>query len=405
MAGMRRLVRAWPWVIGGAVVVALLVQALGPEVLEVDIVEATRAPMRVTLDEEGRTRVRDVFTLTAPVTGTVSRITLEPGDVVTGGQAVATIRPASPALLDARTRTELRAQVEAARAALGQTRAEAASAEADARQAQADLQRMRPLASAGAIAAAALEQYELRARTADERHQAATFAVRVATHRLEAAQAAAAVGGSSASSTGVGAPLTLRAPVDGTVLRRVRVSEAVVPAGDVLLEMGDLSTLEVVADYLSTDAVQLRPGMDVLIEQWGGDVPLRGRIRRIEPAGFTKVSALGVEEQRVNVVVEPVDGEEAWRALGDGYRVEVRAVVWEAPDVLGVPLGSLFRHGERDWAVFVVEEGRAVLRPVQIGRQTDRSVQIVEGVRAGEEVIVHPGDRVSAGARVVGSGL
>jgi HlyD family secretion protein len=404
MAAVRRLMRAWPWVLGGAIVVFLLVRALGPEVIDVDVTTARRGPMRVTLDEEGRTRVRDVFTLTAPVTGTVSRITLEPGDAVMRGQVVATMRPMAPALQDARTRAELRAQVEAARAALGQARAESASAQADARQAEADLTRMRPLAAAGAIAPAALEQYVLRAQTADERRQAASFAERVATHRLEAAQAAATVAGGSSASGTAGAPMTLRAPVEGTVLRRLRVSEAVVPAGDVLLEMGDLSTLEVVADYLSSDAVQLRAGMPVLIDQWGGDAPLSGRIRRIEPAGFTKVSALGVEEQRVNVVVEPTGERAAWRALGDGYRVDVKAVVWEEGDVLTLPLGSLFRQGEGGWAVFVVEAGRAVLRPVQIGRQTAREVQVIDGVREGEPVIVHPGDQVSDGVRV-GSGL
>jgi HlyD family secretion protein len=286
---------------------------------------------------------------------------------------------------------------------VGQAQAELAAAEAAARQAEADLARMRPLAGAGAIAPATLEDVELRARTAVDRREAATFAVRVATHRLTAAQAAVAMAGGAGGAT-TSAELSLRAPVAGTVLRRLRVSESVVPAGDVLLEIGDLGTLEVVADYLYTDAVQLRAGTPVLIEQWGGEEALRGRVRRVEPAGFTKVSALGVEEQRVNVVIEPAEDDEGWQALGDGYRVEVRALLWEEPAVLAVPLGSLFRRGE-GWAVFVDEGGRAATREVGIGRQTDRQVQILDGVREGERVIVHPGDQMGDGVRVVGSGL
>lgn len=411
----RRLRRGWPWLVGALLVLVLLAQALRPAVHEVETIEVRAQPMRVTLDEEGETRWRDTFVLTAPVAGTVSRIVLEPGDPVRAGDEVATLQPASPALLDARTREQLRAEVAAAQAALGGARAEAAAADAQARQAAADLKRMRPLTGVGALAEAELEALELAARTAEERRAAAAFAVRVATHRLEAAEAALRVeagaavgGGGGAGERGggrqgarTGPVLSLRAPVDGVVWRRHRVSAGVVGAGEPLLEIGDPTTLEVVADYLSTDAVQLRPGMQVVVDGWGGgDDALPGIIRRIEPAGFTKVSALGVEEQRVNVIVAPAGGDDAvWAALGAGYRVQTRAVTWEADEVLAVPVGCLFREGER-WAVFVVEDGRAVKRVVEVGHRTATHVEITDGLSAGEIVIVHPGDQIEDGVGV-----
>jgi HlyD family secretion protein len=193
--------------------------------------------------------------------------------------------------------------------------------------------------------------------------------------------------------------MTIRSPVDGVVLRRVRESEAVVAPGEPLLELGDPAQLEIVSDLLSTDAVKVRPGNPVLIEQWGGDRTLRGRVRRVEPSGFMKVSALGVEEQRVNVLVDFEDPAEAWKALGDGYRVEVRIVVWESPDAVRVPTTSLFRKGD-GWAVFAVEGGRARIRPVVVGRRNGLEAEVVSGVAPADRVIVHPGDRIVDGSRV-----
>lgn len=418
----RRLRRGWPWLVGGLVLLVLLVQALRPAVHEVETIEARMQPMQVTLDEEGQTRWRDTFVLTAPVSGTVSRVVLEPGDRVRAGDVVATLQAATPPLLDARTREELQARVAAARAALEQAKAEQAAADAQAKQAASDLARMRPLKGVGALAAADLEALELRARMASDRRAAASFAVRVASHQVEAAEAALRVGvrapagrddarGGSDDARGGGgsaAVLRLRAPVDGVIWRRHRVSAGVVGAGEPLVEIGDPTTLEVVADYLSTDAVQLRAGMPVLVDGWGGDAgagvdggvgALPATIRRIEPAGFTKVSALGVEEQRVNVVVVPTGREEAWTALGAGYRVETRAVVWEAERVLAVPVGGLFRAGQA-WAVFVVRDGRAEQREVQIGHRTATHVEVTSGLAAGDMVIVHPGDQITDGVAV-----
>jgi HlyD family secretion protein len=397
-ASLRGIGRGWPWLAGGLLVLVLLVVALRPRAIEVEVTLVSRGAMRVTLDEEGRTRVRDTFLLTTPVTGTVSRITLEPGDRVTQGQLIATVQPASPPLLDARSRTELRARVEAARATLGQAEAEQERSATALAQAQADLRRLRALEAAGAVASADLEAAERRATAAGEAQRAAQFAASVATHQVDAARAALAQG--SGQPGGSAGAVRLEAPVDGVVLRRARVSAGVVPPGEPILEIGDPRRLEVVADFLSTDAVRIAVGAPVSIEQWGGEEAIDGRVRRIEPAGFTRVSALGVEEQRVNVIIDVIDAGDALDVLGDGYRVEVRAVIWEAPDVLLVPLGSLFRDGDA-WGVFVVDGDRASRRVVAIGQRSDRHAVVMDGLQDGDRVVVHPGDTLADGARIV----
>ena len=241
-----------------------------------------------------------------------------------------------------------------------------------------------------------MEGKETEARAADEALRAAAFAQAAAEHQLEMARArlVQATGG-----PGAGRALRLRSPIDGVVLKRLRESESVVAAGTPLLELGDAHRLEIVSDLLSTDAVKVKPGAAVLIEQWGGDEPLRGRVRLIEPSGFMKISALGVEEQRVNVIVDFEDPGEAWAALGDGYRVEVRIVVWRADDVLKVPTSSLVRRGE-DWAVFALDAGRARLRKVEIGRRNGLEAQILSGLQQGQPVVMHPSDALEDGSRI-----
>jgi HlyD family secretion protein len=327
------------------------------------------------------------------VAGRLRRIELEPADPVRRGQVVAVLQPAPPALLDARTRAEAGAAVEAARAALGRSRAERARAQAASEQAASELKRQSQLAKSGIVSAEALERARTEAEAAQQAFRAAQFAVASAEHELERAQAVLL------QASGGGRDIELRSPVDGAVLKRFRESEAVVPTGEPLLEVGDPNDLEIVTDLLSADAVKVRPGQPVSIEQWGGDRALHGRVRRVEPSGFMKVSALGVEEQRVNVIVDFQDPGEAQQVLGDGYRVEVHIVVWEAPDVVKAPTSSLFRRGD-DWAVFVVEEGRARLRPVQIGRRNGLEAQVLDGLRAGERVVVHPADTLADGQRV-----
>jgi HlyD family secretion protein len=340
--------------------------------------------------------VRDRFVVSAPVSGRVLRIELEPGDHVQRGQVVARVRAEAPPLLDARTRAEAQAASESARAALGRARAEEQQARAALEQAQRDLARVRELAASRVVGKQELEGREAEARVAAESANAAAFAVRAAVSELQRAEARLAPSRVDTS----GRVVSVTAPSEGVVLKRLRESEAVVPAGEPLVEIGDPGRLEIVADLLSTDAVRVRAGARAIVEQWGGDKGLETRVRRVEPAGFMKISALGVEEQRVNVVLDFVDpAAAAGAALGDGYRVDVAIVIWESPNVLKVPTSALFRDREQ-WAAYTVEEGRAVRRIVDVGHQTGQDAEVLAGLSDGARVIVHPGDTLSDGTRV-----
>jgi HlyD family secretion protein len=376
------------------IVLAIMAVALWPEAVEVDVARVTRGPLQVTIDEEGETRVHDRFVVYAPVAGRLQRIELEPGDPVTRGKTVvARLAPTPSPLLDARTRAEYQAAVDAARAAVGQARADRDRAAAALEQARRTLDRQESLVEAGAIAREQLEEAQTAAKTADSAFRAAEAAVSRAEQELRLAQARLQ------SPPARGPAVDVVAPVDGVVLKRLRESETVVPAGEPLLEIGDPQRLEVVADLLSTDAVKVAAGSQVSIEQWGGGRALQARVRRVEPSGFMKVSALGVEEQRVNVIIDFTEPAEAVRALGDSYRVEVRIVIWQAEDVLKVPVGSLFRRGD-DWAVFAVDEGYARLRTVQLGQRNNDEGQILKGLDTGQTVVLHPPDTLADGARV-----
>jgi HlyD family secretion protein len=378
-----------------AVIGGLLGVALWPRTVVVELASVSRGPLVVTVDEEGRTRVRDRFVVAAPVTGRVLRIDLDPGDRVARGEVVARLQPESPALLDARTRAEAVAALEGAEASLGHARAEEQRARAALSHAQHELTRTRQLTAAGATATQDLDTREAEVKLASEAANAAGFAVRTASAEVERARARVAT---TVTGTG-GGTVVVRAPVDGVVLQRLRESESVVPAGEPLVEIGDPRQLEIVTDVLSTDAVRVKPGARATIEQWGGDSALAATVRRIEPSGFTKVSALGVEEQRVNVVLEFVDEGEDCATLADGYRVEARIVLWEAPDVLKVPTNALFRDGTR-WAVYAASEGRARRTIVELGRRTGQESEVISGLSEGDVVIVHPGDLVRDGVRI-----
>jgi HlyD family secretion protein len=385
-------------VAGLGLVAVLLVVGLWPRALPVDVAQVARGPLVVTVAHEGKTRIHERFVVSAPVAGRVLRIELEPGDVVKKGDTLlATFRPSTPGLLDARTRAEAEARVAAAAADLEQARAAAAGAAAQGQLARAEAQRQRELASQRIGSQQALDMAEAGARSAEEARRAAEFAVRSAEHGLEMARAQLLQAREVARSGGVILPI--HSPIDGVVLTRAQQSEAIVPAGAPLLELGAPHDLEIVADFLSSDAVKVNPGARVLVEQWGGDQSLTGRVRRVEPSGYLKISALGVEEQRVNVIVDFADPLEAWKRLGDGFRVEVEVVIWERPDVLKVPTGALFRRGG-DWSVFTVERGRARLRKVEIGKRNGLEAEVISGLQADRKVIVHPGDAVGDGARV-----
>ncbi|MGE3844807.1 MAG: efflux RND transporter periplasmic adaptor subunit [Vicinamibacterales bacterium] len=378
------------------VVGALLAVALWPTSLEVDTTTVVRGPLVVTVDEEGETRVRDRFVVSAPVTGRVMRIELEPGDRVARGDVVARVAPESPALLDERTHAEMAAAVSSARAVVGRSSAEAERANVTLAAARRELDRVRALRKEGAISEQEFDKYETDVQVAERAADAAAFAVRTASAELQRAEARL----TQSSPVSTGRVMNVVAPVPGVVLRRVRESESIVPAGDPLLEIGDPGQLEIVSDLLSTDAVRVKPGARALIEQWGGDGALEARVRRVEPSGFTKLSALGVEEQRVNVILDFANPSEAVAALGDAYRVEVRVVIWEAESVLTIPTGALFRSGTA-WAVYAVEDGRAQLRSVSLGHRTGQIAEITSGLVEGTVVVVHPGDTLTSGARVV----
>jgi HlyD family secretion protein len=380
--------------IGVLVVAAIVTVAVWPEAVTVDVATATTGPMQVSIDEDGETRVRHRFVISAPVAGRVDRIELEPGDRVTREKTVlARIAPVQSSLLDPRTRAELNAAVEAARAAVGQAQAERQRAMAALERARSSEARQRALFEGGAIPRDTLEAAQTEVQTVEEAARAAGFALQGAEYQLQLARArlqAPQVGG---------AAIEVRAPIDGVVLKRLRESSAVVAPGEPLLEIGDPNQIEIVADLLSTDAVRVTPGAEVLIEQWGGGHTLRGRVRRVEPSGFMKVSALGVEEQRVNVIIDFEDPASAGRALGDGYRVEVRIVTWREASALTVPAGCLFRQGD-GWAVFVTEEGIARLQPVELGQRNQSVGQILSGLSAGQTLVLHPPDTLIDGMRV-----
>ena len=375
---------------------SLLAVALWPKTIAVDVGSMTRGALVVTIDDEGVTRVRDRFVVSAPVAGRVLRIGLEPGDKVKRGMVVAQLQPEPPPLLDARSRAEAEAAIASARAVLGRARADEERARAALAQAQRELTRARELLKNELTSRQVVDAREAEARATEEALNAAMFAVRAAASDLQRAEARLA----PISPDVPGRVVTVTAPVDGVVLKRVRESESVVPAGDPLLEIGDPRRLEIVSDLLSTDAVRTKPGARAMIEQWGGDRALDAKVRRIEPSGFTKISALGVEEQRVNVVLDFSDPADAWTALGDAYRVEVRIVVWETADALKVPTSALFRQGEK-WAVYVFgDDRRARLKLVELGHQTGQEAEVVNGLSEGTRVILHPGDTLTDGTRV-----
>lgn len=369
---------------------------LRPAAVHVETAVVARGPMQVTVDEEGETRVRDRFVIAAPLSGRVERITLDAGDRVEEGAVVARMFPLP---LDPRTIAEGTAHLEAAHAAKREAAARVEQARAAVEQAVRAAGRARRLATNGTISAEELELAVLEETTRQKELEAAEFTARKADYEVRAAEAALlATAGRTDGETNV--EVELRAPVTGAVLRVLEESERVVSVGTPLLELGDPANLEIVIDILSTDAVPVRPQAQVLIEDWGGQEVLQARVRLVEPSGFTKISALGVEEQRVNVIADFVDPP---GALGDGYRVEARIVVWKSNDVLKIPSSALFRR-RGTWSVFVVEGRKARHHDVEIGHRSPLEVEIVQGLEEGEMVILHPSDLLDDGVRVAETG-
>ena len=367
------------WTGTAIVALAIVGYILKPAAIDVDVGVVTTGPLRVTVDEDGRTRVRDRYLVTAPVAGRLQRIALREGNLVRRGDVVAWM---SPLPVDAATREQMTARVLSAEALYREATVRVNEARAAAAQAEKVAERRTVLLAAGGIAPEQHEQAVLARRSARDDLAAAEARARAAAAELKGARAALI----PVASTGIQASVPVHSPTAGRVLRVPDQSERVIPAGSAILELGDASALEVVADVLSTDAVRLHPGDDVEIVEWGGDHPIHGTVRTIEPSAFTKVSALGVDEQRVNVLI---DLPQRPASLGDGFRVEARVTVWEAPKVITAPASSVFQRGDT-WRVFVIDGGRAHLRPVQIGHRTDSSVEIVSGLTADERVIAVP---------------
>ena len=397
--------RTWISLGLGALLAAALAYAFWPRPLQVDIGTVRRAPMQLSIDEEGRTRVRDPYVVSAPFAGRLLRVEVEPGDRVEGGRSVvARLLPSLPAPLDRRSREQARAQLDASKAALAEAQATLSGATAEQRLSDVELSRTRRLRARDAVAPADLDRAERAARIAAAERERAQAGVTRAEAEVASARArllrVEPEARDPATAPADGGPVALRAPVSGQVLRLFQESASSLADGAPILEIGDVANdLEVLVELLSSDAVRVAPGNPVIIDNWGGADPLRGVVERIEPAGFTKFSALGVEEQRVNTLIRLSDPPERRAGLGHGYRVLARIIVWRAAKTLSLPSSALFRH-DRDWAVFAVEAGRARLTLVEVGANNGRQAQILGGLDAGARVVLYPGAELSEGARV-----
>ena len=394
---LKRLVFWGPPALALVLVLAWLFR---PAAVPVDLVTVDRGPLTVSVSDEGETRVRDMYVVSAPVPGRMRRIELEVGDPVVADQTlVARIEPSDPSFLDVRSAAEARAGVDAAAAARTHAGAQVRRAQAELDFARAEYERIRALARSHTVSENELDSAQRRARTAEAALAEAQAARQVRESEYQVARARLLAPSAARERVADCDCVSVYSPVNGRVLRIVNESEGVVGSGTPLVEVGNPDLLEVVVDLLSADAVRVQAGQRVLIEAWGGDEPLDGVVQRVEPFGFTKVSALGIEEQRVNVVIDITSPRERWARLGHGYRVEPRIVLWESSDVLRVPLSALFRQGER-WAVFVERDGRAELREVEIGQGNGLHAEVRSGLEAGERVVLHPADRVSPGVRL-----
>lgn len=377
-------------------VIALIVVAWIPNPVEVEVATVERGPLVVTVNEDGRTRVKDRYVVSAPITGNLARLDLEAGDTIEQDQVIARLVPLPPPLLDSRTRAEANARVDAAQAATRQAQAAVNRARYERDFAKQEADRALAVVEQGGLARSDADRAVSTYRSAQEALRSANFGARVAEHELKLAQTALMQLSGKAEDA---VQLEIISPVGGQVLKIFQESEGVVQGGMPILEVGDPEALEIVVDVLSQDATRIPAGAAATIERWGGKNPLRGHVRVVEPSAFTKLSALGVEEQRVNVIIDLDEERALWSTLGDGYRVEARVSVWEGKDVLRVPASAVFRS-EEAWATFVAEEGTAVLRSVEIGETNGLETEVLSGLDEGDTVIAYPSDSVRDGVSV-----
>jgi len=378
---------------------ALLVWILRPAPVAVELGAVTRGPLEETVDELAKTRIRDHYVLSAPLAGELDRINLREGDEIKAGDTVAHLRPAIPSLLDSRAELELRRRIEAARAAQGRAAARFAQSQVALTQARLEVERSRKLAESKLIAAAKLETDELAFVMAQRELDSASADVHVAKHDVDVAVAAISRA-REGTRKDANADWFLKAPIAGRVLRVQQKSAGTVSVGAPLIEFGDLANLEVVVEQLTNEATRVKSGAPVRLDNWGGSEPLAGRVRRIEPWGFTKISALGVEEQRVNILVDLVSPREQWGSLGEGYRLDAHIEVYRNDDALRVPTGALFRSGDQ-WSVYAVESnGRARRVPVRISHRGAAFTELEGGLSEGARLVLYPADTIRDGVRV-----
>jgi HlyD family secretion protein len=375
--------------------VVMMVLALMPKPVAVDVAVAEKGALSVSVDEDGTTRVKDRYMVSAPLTGSLARLELDPGDTVKQGELVARLVPLAPPLLDERSKKSAEARVAAA---LRQATSQVQRAKANQDFVKKDIERQRELADKGIAARESVDRAVLAERTANADFESSKFGAKVADYEVEVARAALGRLGRKVK-PGSEEQLLVVSPVAGRVLKVLHKSEGVVQAGTPLVEVGDPAALEIVVDVLTSDAVHVRPGSEARITEWGGSA-LAASVRVIEPSAFTRLSALGVEEQRVNVVLDPKGPPQAWANLGDGYRVKAEIVTHEKADALQVPASAVFRR-DSGWAVFRVDGPLARLVPVQIGLRTQRRVEVTEGLEPGASVVLHPSDRIADGVKVV----
>jgi HlyD family secretion protein len=395
-------VRRWGWPIGlSSLLMLALSWALWPRPIAVDLVTVSRGPMAVTIEDTGETRVREVYVISAPIAGRMLRIEVHAGDPIKQQETViAMIEPSDPAFRDARAQRELEYSVSAAKAARDFAAANLKGKQAELRLAQQDLERTQQLFAKGIVARAPLERAEAQVEAQAAARDTAEAAVRQRQFEVSTAEASLILPSDSPHAD-KRCCFAIRAPITGQMLRLVQENEGVVQIGTPLAEVGDPTQLEVVLDLLSSAAVQVQEGDAALITRWGGEFPLNARVRRIEPVGITKVSSLGIAEQRVNVILDLTDPPEHWKRLGHGYQVDVAIIRWQAANVLRVPIGALFREGST-WAVFRLDGNRARTTTITLGQMNDEVAEVRDGLNDDDMVITHPGEKVADGVTVTG---
>lgn len=389
--------------IGAIAAMLALTWAFSPRPVEVEVAKAVVGPFQTTVEEDGKTRLRERYVVSAPLAGLLTRISLREGDPVREGQVVATLMPVLSPLLDERSLREQQARLEVAQANVQRINARIEGAKVALQQARNEAQRSEQLATQGFVSPTKLDNDRLAVLAAQKELEAANEERHVAGHEVDQARAALMA---VQRPDGRGARVfELKAPVSGSVLRVTQTSEATVALGTPLIEIGDVSRIEIVAELLTTDALAARPGSPVIVDRWGGEAPLEGKVRLVEPGGFTKVSALGVEEQRVRVLIDITSPPERWRPLGDGYRVGVRIVTSSVGSALKVPVSAVFPAEGGGMAVFVFDGKRARRVPVQLVARNGSDAWVGQGVSAGTQVIVYPPPSVKEGVRVRARGV